>query len=239
MLVGESVCPRGRDQDNPLLVRDNDPERQDLSPESRSTPWCSPPAAGWELVTTSQIAAPDRHYEANPHSVRHSTAASRRDRAAVRFELRSSTRLALVVATQSTESRRRDPLRGRPSAPGVAEGEAVLLAPWSIRSIAASASGLDAASSAGSIQGISRRRCSRSRSSWTLLSHARGTWSAVLQRRGATRRWSRSLLHQPWRPTCRGRRADSFRQARSSCLSTRRRHVGTPSHNAWAWTTSW
>jgi hypothetical protein len=33
VVVGEMVCPLGRDQDNPLLVRDNDPERQDLSPE--------------------------------------------------------------------------------------------------------------------------------------------------------------------------------------------------------------
>ena len=55
MLVGESVCPRGRDQDNPLPVRDNDPERQDLSPELRSAPRAPADAAHWELVTTSPI----------------------------------------------------------------------------------------------------------------------------------------------------------------------------------------
>jgi hypothetical protein len=37
VLFGESAGLRGRDQDNPLLVRDDDPERQDLSPELRST----------------------------------------------------------------------------------------------------------------------------------------------------------------------------------------------------------
>ena len=44
-------------------MRDNDPERQDLSPELKKRPACATPTAGWELVTTSQIAAPDRHYE--------------------------------------------------------------------------------------------------------------------------------------------------------------------------------
>lgn len=78
VLVGESVSPRGRDQDNPLLVRHNDPERQDLSPLLRSAPRVrATPNPGWELVTTNQIAAPDRHYEGNPICVRDGTAGRR------------------------------------------------------------------------------------------------------------------------------------------------------------------
>ena len=71
VLTGESVCPRGRDQDNPLRVSDDDPNGG-TSRQREEGALVRLSRCRAELVTTHQIAAPDRHCEGDPNSVRHS-----------------------------------------------------------------------------------------------------------------------------------------------------------------------
>jgi hypothetical protein len=47
--VGDAVCPRGRDQDNPLLVNDNDPERRTSGQSQEAAPLVPHPRVCTEL----------------------------------------------------------------------------------------------------------------------------------------------------------------------------------------------